>query len=43
MSELNAAQGDAIDIAGYYAPDEGLASEAMRPSETLNRIINQMS
>ena len=43
VEELNAAQGEAVDIAGYYAPDEALASKAMRPSGTLNRIINGMT
>ena len=40
MDELNAAQGKAVDIGGYYQPDDALASAAMRPSETLNRIID---
>ncbi|MBN2656544.1 MAG: NADP-dependent isocitrate dehydrogenase [Spirochaetales bacterium] len=38
--ELMAAQGQPVDIGGYYAPDEELKSRAMRPSSTLNRIIN---
>lgn len=37
--ELIAAQGDAVDIGGYYQPDETKATNAMRPSATLNRII----
>jgi len=39
-AELHAAQGSAVDIGGYYQPNEALASEAMRPSETLNAIID---
>ncbi len=37
--ELIEAQGSAVDIGGYYHPDEGLAAKAMRPSQTLNEII----
>jgi len=39
-AELLAAQGSAVDIGGYYQPNEALASSAMRPSETLNAIID---
>ena len=39
ISELNAAQGSAVDIGGYYAPDEAKANAAMRPSPTLNAAI----
>lgn len=38
--ELLATQGDPEDIGGYYQPDEVLASKAMRPSQTLNAIID---
>jgi isocitrate dehydrogenase len=41
-AELIAAQGDAVDIGGYYHPDEKLATAAMRPSQTLNRIIDSI-
>ncbi len=37
--ELLASQGDPVDIGGYYQPDDSLASKAMRPSNTLNNII----
>ncbi|MEX0708196.1 MAG: NADP-dependent isocitrate dehydrogenase [Woeseia sp.] len=43
ISELNAAQGKAVDIGGYYHPDTGLADAAMRPSDTLNRIISSFN
>ena len=39
VAELNAAQGPAMDIGGYFQPDDDLAEQAMRPSETLNRLI----
>ena len=39
VEELAAAQGQAVDIGGYYHPDDALASQAMRPSATLNSII----
>ena len=40
LSELDAAQGQPQDIGGYYNPDPEKAAAAMRPSETLNRIID---
>ena len=40
IEELNAAQGQPVDIGGYYHPDEALCAQAMRPSATLNRIVN---
>ena len=39
-AELIAAQGKKVDIGGYYRPDDTLASQAMRPSATLNAIID---
>ncbi len=38
--ELLAAQGQPIDIGGYYQPDFNKTSNAMRPSATLNAIID---
>jgi isocitrate dehydrogenase len=38
-AELLAVQGSPVDIGGYYKPDDELASRAMRPSPTLNAII----
>ncbi|MBT8115794.1 MAG: NADP-dependent isocitrate dehydrogenase, partial [Arenicella sp.] len=40
IDELNSAQGHAVDIGGYYMPDAELADQAMRPSETLNALID---
>jgi len=39
-NELLAVQGDPVDLGGYYRPDDALAGQAMRPSETFNRIID---
>ena len=41
LAELNGAQGVAGDLGGYYAPDAEKASNLMRPSATLNAIINR--
>ena len=41
-AELLAAQGKPVDIGGYYRPDEALAERAMRPSPTLNAIIDDL-
>ena len=42
VAELLGAQGEAVDIGGYYQPDDALVSDAMRPSPTLNRIIDSI-
>ncbi|MEC9309148.1 MAG: NADP-dependent isocitrate dehydrogenase [Chloroflexota bacterium] len=42
VEELNGAQGQTINIGGYYHPNDTLASQAMRPSPTLNSIIDAM-
>lgn len=39
-AELIAAQGKPVDMGGYYAPDKEKVSKAMRPSPTLNAIID---
>jgi isocitrate dehydrogenase len=41
--ELLAAQGKSQDIGGYYHPNDAKASKAMRPSATLNRIIDAIA
>ncbi|MCK0159845.1 NADP-dependent isocitrate dehydrogenase [Allomuricauda sp. F6463D] len=38
--ELLDAQGSPVDIGGYYLPNPEMASKAMRPSETLNKILS---
>ncbi len=40
VKELNTVQGAAMDIEGYYSPNPSKASDAMRPSATLNAIVN---
>jgi isocitrate dehydrogenase len=40
VAELEAVQGPAVDLGGYYNPNDELASAAMRPSATLNSIID---
>ncbi len=40
VAELNGVQGSPVDIGGYYSPDPALAAAAMRPSPTLNAIID---
>ena len=42
MSELLAVEGQAQDIGGYFNPNEELAAKAMRPSATLNNIIDNI-
>ncbi|MFY0476214.1 NADP-dependent isocitrate dehydrogenase [Achromobacter marplatensis] len=39
VEELKAAQGKPVDIGGYYQPNESKASQAMRPSATLNQVL----
>ncbi|MFC1771271.1 NADP-dependent isocitrate dehydrogenase [Candidatus Margulisiibacteriota bacterium] len=43
VDELNSAQGQKIDIGGYYRPNDELASKAMRPSQTMNAAINALN
>jgi len=42
IEELNSAQGVTADVGGYYKPDPGLASNAMRPSPTFNEILSNL-
>ncbi|UII33360.1 NADP-dependent isocitrate dehydrogenase [Fulvivirga ulvae] len=42
IDELNAAQGSPVDIGGYYNPEHEKVSNAMRPSNTLNKIIESI-
>jgi isocitrate dehydrogenase len=39
VAELNGVQGSAVDIGGYYRPDESLVADAMRPSAKLNAVL----
>ena len=40
--ELLAAQGSAVDLGGYYHPDPASCAAAMRPSATLNGILDSL-
>ena len=42
VEELANAQGKAIEIGGYYLPNDALAATAMRPSTTLNSILEKL-
>jgi isocitrate dehydrogenase len=42
VDELNAVQGQPVDIGGYYFPDPAKVAAAMRPSATLNNIIDSL-
>jgi isocitrate dehydrogenase len=42
VAELLDVQGVPMDVGGYYLPDDELASKAMRPSATLNAIIDAL-
>lgn len=42
VDELNNIQGYKIDLKGYYLPDESEVIKSMRPSETLNSLLNKM-
>jgi isocitrate dehydrogenase len=41
--ELIAAQGKPVDLGGYYHPSDEKASKAMRPSPTLNAIVDAIA
>jgi len=43
VSELAEVQGQAVDIAGYYRPDEAKTSAVMRPSATLNKALELLT
>ncbi|WP_300342382.1 NADP-dependent isocitrate dehydrogenase [Nesterenkonia sp.] len=43
VEELLAVQGSPADIGGYYRPDEQKAFAVMRPSKTLNAIIDGLA
>ncbi len=43
VGELNACQGVSVDMGGYYQPNDKKAEALMRPSETLNRLLAEVS
>ncbi|WP_293446587.1 NADP-dependent isocitrate dehydrogenase [Persephonella sp.] len=42
LSEIAASEGKPADVGGWYHPDDEKAEKAMRPSETLNKIIDAL-
>jgi isocitrate dehydrogenase len=42
-AELLGAQGKPVEVGGYYRPDDAKASKAMRPSATLNAIVDAIA
>ncbi|GAA3029985.1 hypothetical protein GCM10010462_16190 [Microbacterium dextranolyticum] len=42
VDELNAVQGHAVDLGGYYHPDAAKVIAVMRPSATLNAVIDAL-
>jgi isocitrate dehydrogenase len=43
VDELNAVQGQPVNIGGYYRPDRELTSQVMRPSAILNAVIDGLA
>jgi len=43
IDELNAVQGKPVDIGGYYRPNKELTANVMRPSATLNAVIDGLN
>jgi isocitrate dehydrogenase len=42
VGELNGVQGRPMDIGGYYHPDPARTARVMRPSATLNAVVDAM-
>lgn len=42
VAELNAVQGHHAEIGGYYRPDTELVEKVMRPSATLNAVVDSL-
>lgn len=42
LDELNKIQGAPVNIDGYYEPNEALVSQAMRPSNIFNSLLNSI-
>ncbi|MEL7088768.1 MAG: NADP-dependent isocitrate dehydrogenase, partial [Planctomycetota bacterium] len=40
LAEIDATQGQPADLGGYYQPDDEKAAAAMRPSPTLNALLD---
>ncbi|MCW9025357.1 MAG: NADP-dependent isocitrate dehydrogenase [Gammaproteobacteria bacterium] len=42
VEELNSVQGKAVELGGYYCPDKEKTAQVMRPSGTLNSVIDAL-
>ncbi|MDT8453473.1 MAG: NADP-dependent isocitrate dehydrogenase, partial [Gammaproteobacteria bacterium] len=42
VEELNSVQGKPADIGGYYRPDQERVKKVMRPSATLNAVVDNL-
>ena len=42
LDTLLKVQGEPVDVGGYYHPSEELMAKAMRPSDTLNKILDSI-
>jgi isocitrate dehydrogenase len=42
IEQLNAVQGQPVDLGGYYHPDPVKTERAMRPSPIFNAVINRL-
>ena len=40
LHELSAVQGKAVNMGGYYKPDDDMGFAAMRPSSTFNMALD---
>ena len=43
IEELKAAQGKAVDLGGYYRLDQEKVTKVMRPSATLNAVVDSIT
>ncbi|MGO2423388.1 MAG: NADP-dependent isocitrate dehydrogenase, partial [Brevibacterium aurantiacum] len=43
VAELAAVQGQAVELGGYYRPDEAKTAAVMRPSATLNKALELLT
>ncbi|HPT48544.1 MAG TPA: NADP-dependent isocitrate dehydrogenase, partial [Candidatus Rifleibacterium sp.] len=41
IAEVNAARNKPLDIGGYYLPETRKVTQAMRPSQTFNKILEK--
>ena len=42
VEELNGVQGNAADLGGYYCPNKEATAKVMRPSATLNAVVDSL-